>query len=307
MINEHASSGPQNRDRSTGTAVPGPQLRITDTHIHVHPWRDLRADVIEVLTRGQQDAEFLAELMYDPKMLLQLMDEDGIDRVGLVNEDAPDVMGMDRRTMLHAARYAAAAPDRLMWYGSVHPRHTSDPAGDVDALLELGARMMKVHPNHQEMPANAYTEGLDAQAAIYRRCSERGIPVLIHTGTSVFPRARSKWGNPLEIDDIAIDFPDLQIVLAHGGRPFWMGEAFFVLRRHRNVWFDLSGIPPKSLLDYFPKLTELEHKLLWGTDWPSPGITRMRRNVEQFLALPLSDSLKRAALETNPDRLLPRQ
>ena len=85
-----------------------------------------------------------------------------------------------------------------------------------------------------------------------------------------------------------------------------MGEAFFVMRRHKRIWFDLSGIPPKALLDYFPKLSELEHQLLWGTDWPSPGVKRMRGNVDQFLALPLSDSLKRAALEGNPDRLLPR-
>jgi len=169
----------------------------------------------------------------------------------------------------------------------------------------MGMRMLKVHPNHQALPANAYADGLRAQAEIYARCESLGIPVLVHTGTSVFPRARSKYGNPLEIDDVAIDFPDLRVVLAHGGRPFWMGEAFFVLRRHKNVWFDLSGIPPKLLPDWFPKLAELEHKLLWGSDWPSPGVLGMRRNLDQFLALPYAESLKRAAVETNPERLLP--
>jgi uncharacterized protein len=233
------------------------------------------------------------------------MDEEGIDRVGLVNYPAPDVMGTSLRTILHAARYAEADPRRLLWYGGVHPRHTTDPAGDVDALADAGMRMLKVHPNHQALPANAYADGLDAQAAIYRRCEERGIPVLVHTGTSIFPRARSKYGHPLELDDVAIDFPDLRIVLAHGGRPLWMAEASFVLRCHANVWFDLSGIPPKSLLDYFPRLAELEAKLLWGSDWPSPGVRGMRRNVDQFLALPLDARVQRAALETNPERLLP--
>lgn len=280
-------------------------LRITDCHVHIHPWREMRPDIVDVMRRGQ-DAERLEAIMYDPALLLQLMDDEGIDRVGLVNYPAPDVMSTNDRTILHAARYAQADPRRMMWYGGVHPRLTKDPVGEVDALLEMGMRMLKVHPNHQALPSNAYTEGLDAQAAIYRRCEERGVPVLFHTGTSVFPGARSKYGSPLELDDVAIDFPDLQIVLAHGGRPFWMGEAFFVLRRHRHVWFDLSGIPPKALLEYFPKLAELEDKLVWGTDWPSLGVTGMRRNVEQFLDLPLSDGLKRAALETNPDRLLPR-
>jgi len=84
-----------------------------------------------------------------------------------------------------------------------------------------------------------------------------------------------------------------------------MAEAFFILRRHRHVWLDLSGIPPKSLLEYFPRLEELEAQLLWGTDWPSPGVSRMRRNLEQFLVLPLPERVKRAAVETNPERLLP--
>jgi len=279
-------------------------IRVTDCHIHIHPWRELRADVLEVLRRGQ-DFERLVEVMYDPRLLLEIMDAEGIDHVGLVNYPAPEVMGTDLRTILHAARYAESAPDRMMWYGGVHPRHTRDPAGDVDRLAEMGMRMLKVHPNHQALPANAYADGLETQAEVYRRCEALGIPVLIHTGTSVFPRARCKYGNPLEIDDVAIDFPDLRIVLAHGGRPFWMREAFFILRRHANVWFDLSGIPPKLLPEWFPKLAELEHKLLWGSDWPSPGVTGMRRNVDQVLALPYAASLKRAALETNPERLLP--
>jgi predicted TIM-barrel fold metal-dependent hydrolase len=279
-------------------------MRVTDCHVHIHPWREMRPEIVEVLRRGQ-NAEELEAVMYDPRLLLEIMDAEGIDRVGLVNYPAPEVMGTDLRTILHAARYAEADPRRMLWYGGVHPRHTRDPAGDVDALAEMGMRMLKVHPCHQALPANAYADGLDAQAAIYGRCEALGIPVLIHTGTSVFPGARCKYGNPLEIDDVALDFPDLRVVLAHGGRPFWMGEAFFVLRRHRNVWFDLSGIPPRALLDWFPKLAELEAKLLWGSDWPSPGVTGLRRNADQFLALPLADSAKRAALETNPERLLP--
>jgi predicted TIM-barrel fold metal-dependent hydrolase len=84
-----------------------------------------------------------------------------------------------------------------------------------------------------------------------------------------------------------------------------MQEAFFILRRHKHVMLDLSGIPPKALLEYFPRIEELERQLLWGTDWPSPGVETMRKNIDQFLALPLSERVKRAALETNPERLLP--
>jgi predicted TIM-barrel fold metal-dependent hydrolase len=128
---------------------------------------------------------------------------------------------------------------------------------------------------------------------------------MIHTGTSIFPGARSKYGNPMEIDDVAIDFPDLPIIMAHGGRPLYMAEAFFILRRHRQVWLDLSGIPPRSILEYFPRIEEIGSQVLWGTDWPSPGVPSMRRNVDQFLALPCSEAFKRGVVQDNPERLLP--
>lgn len=280
--------------------------RITDCHIHIQPWRQLKPAVMETMRRGKEDRfEFLLALMDDPKLLLRIMDEDGIDRVGMVNYPSPDLMGFTNDTNDFAARYAEADRRRLIPYGGVHPRFTKDPAFDVRTLMELGVRMLKLHPNHQCFPANAYTDGLDALGEVYRACEEHGLPVMVHTGTSIFPGARSKWGNPMELDDVAIDFPDLPLVMAHGGRPLYMAEAFFILRRHKRVWLDLSGIPPRSLLEYFPRIAELESQLLWGTDWPSPGVESMRRNADAFLALPLPDSVKRAALETNPERLLP--
>jgi len=286
--------------------VPQHQYRITDVHIHIQPWRDLKPHVQAVMRTGKEAHwEFLLSMMDDPKALLEVMDGAGVWRVGLVNYPSPDIMGFTNSTNDFAARYAQAAPDRLLPYGGVHPRYTTDPAGDVDRLVDLGIRMLKIHPNHQLFPANAYTTGLDALARIYRRCEERGMPVMVHTGTSIFPGARSKYGNPMELDDVAIDFPTLRIVMAHGGRPLYMEEAFFILRRHRTVSLDVSGIPPLKLLDYFPRLTDIADRVLWGTDWPSPGVHDLRKNIDQFLTLPLSDQHRRAVLETNALALFP--
>jgi predicted TIM-barrel fold metal-dependent hydrolase len=216
-------------------------------------------------------------------------------------------MGFDNSTNEFSARYAQASPERILPFGGVHPRFTTDPEGDVDRLVDLGIRCLKIHPPHQLFPANAYTEGLTALGRIYRRAEERGLPVLIHTGTSIFPGARSKWGNPLEVDDVAIDFPDLTIIIAHGGRPLWMEEAFFVLRRHRKVHLEVSGIPPSRLLEYFPRLGEISGKTIWGTDWPSPGVHDLRVNLDQFRALPLEPAVQRAILSDNSLRLFPRR
>ncbi|HXV86230.1 MAG TPA: amidohydrolase family protein, partial [Gemmatimonadales bacterium] len=158
---------------------------------------------------------------------------------------------------------------------------------------------------HQVVPANAYTQGLEALGRIYRRCEERGLPVMVHTGTSIFPGARSKYGRPMELDDVAIDFPDLTILMAHGGRPLWMDEAFFVLRRHPNIYLELSGIPPRKLLEYFPRLEEVGDRVLWGTDWPSPGIKGMGDNLAQFMGLALPDRIKTQITRETPLRLFP--
>jgi predicted TIM-barrel fold metal-dependent hydrolase len=131
------------------------------------------------------------------------------------------------------------------------------------------------------------------------------VPVTIHTGTSVFPGARSRLGDPMDVDDVAIDFPRLKILLAHGGRPLWMEAAFFVVRRHPNVYLEVSGIPPARLLEWFPRLEEIAHKTIWGTDWPSPGIKSMRQNVEQFMQVPLGEASKRRILSGNASALWP--
>ncbi len=279
---------------------------VSDMHIHIQPWRQLKPAVADVMRVGKEAHwERLIALMDDPQALLEVMDASGVWRVALINYPSPDLMGFDDSTNEFSARYAEASPERILPYGGVHARFTKDPEGDVDRLLEMGIRCLKIHPPHQMYPANAYTEGLEALGRIYRRCEERGLPVLIHTGTSIFPGARSKWGNPMEIDDVAIDYPKLTIVMAHGGRPLWMEEAFFVLRRHPNVYLELSGIPPARLLEYFPRLTDISHKTIWGTDWPSPGVHDLRKNLDAFRALPLSPDVQRAILSETSLRLFP--
>jgi hypothetical protein len=78
-----------------------------------------------------------------------------------------------------------------------------------------------------------------------------------------------------------------------------MNTAFFLLRRHKNIYLDISGIPPKSLLEYFPRLEEIADRTLFGTDFPSPGIPDIKKNLDQVRALPLKDETKTKILSTN--------
>jgi uncharacterized protein len=132
------------------------------------------------------------------------------------------------------------------------------------------------------------------------------MPIMIHTGTSIFPGARNRHAQPMLCDDVSIDYPNLVVILAHGGRPLWMNEAFFLIRRHKNMHMDISGIPPQKLMEYFPRIEEVADKVLWGTDWPGPGVPAIKGNIEKFNALPIGAAAKRKILYSNAAQLFPR-
>jgi hypothetical protein len=280
------------------------RMRVFDCHIHVQPWEQLHPAALALMRSGRRDLEEVQKALADPNALLRLMDREGVERAALINYVAPEVMGFDASANDWVSRYVRGHEDRLYAVGSVHPRHCRDAAGETRRLLgDLGIRLIKIHPPHQLFAANAYLDGLPGLAEVYAVAQELGRPVTIHTGTSVFPGARNRFADPMPVDDVAVDFPRLKILLAHAGRPLYMETAAFLVRRHSHVHLDLSGIPPKKLLDYLPRLEELSERCLWGTDYPSPGVASMKRNVDDFLALPLSDEAKQRILWSNAERV----
>jgi hypothetical protein len=283
-----------------------PDYPIIDVHVHIQPWWQLLPDVQKTMARGRPHYEELLTLMREPAVFLDLLDRAGIERAGLINYVAPDLMGFDDSCCEYVIDYAAQAPDRLIPFGSVNPRLRKDCGARIRELIDKGLGAVKVHPPHQLIQVNDYLGPLPHQAEIYTECQKAGLPVMIHTGTSIFPGARNKFGACLPVDDLALDFPQLTIIMAHGGRPLYMEEAFFLVRRHKRVYMDISGIPPVRLLDYFPRLEQIADKVLWGTDWPGPGVPDLSGNVGQFWALPLSNESRRKILYDNARTLFRR-
>jgi hypothetical protein len=258
-----------------------------------------------LIKRKRSNFEEIAEYCRSPVAFLKYLDRCGVDRAALINYVAPEVIGFTSEVNQFVADYSKHDPKRLISCGSLHPRHTSNIMADVEHILRLGIRMIKIHPPHQLLYPNDYLNGVKELETIYRAAEGNGIPVMFHTGTSIFPGARNKYGDPIYLDDVAVDFPKLKIVLAHGGRPLWMDTAFFLLRRHANVYLDISGIPPKALLKYFPRLGEISHKTLFGSDWPGPGVPDVGRNLEEFKALPMSGEMREQILSKTAAELWP--
>src|SRR5271170_5648465 len=280
-------------------------MGVTDCHVHINPLWEMRPDAVRLLAHADpSDLRYLKE----PSTFLDYLDACGVERAVLVNYVAPEVIGYTEKSNEFVSEYVRTDPERLLAVGGIRPDHP-DPAKEVGRLAEeLHLRAIKLHPPHQGFRPNAYVDGeIPGLRELYGACVRYDLPVIFHTGTSVFPRARNRFADPMMLDDVAVDFPDLTIVLAHGGRPIWMESAVFLTRRFPNVWLEVSGIPPAKLLEYFPTLPKLADKVLFGTDWPGPGVKDIRVNLDAFRALGLPAAACERILEENPLRVFPRR
>src|SRR5204862_8330592 len=99
---------------STAHPASGSSRRITDVHVHIQPWRQLKPRVQEAMRRGKEDhGNLLISVMDDPRALLDVTDRPGVWRLGLVNYPSPDIMGVDGSTDAVAAKHAQANPERV--------------------------------------------------------------------------------------------------------------------------------------------------------------------------------------------------
>ena len=174
----------------------------------------------------------------------------------------------------------------LIPFGSVDPPAARRPSGGPAGWsTEHGVRGFKFHPSLQGFEPND-----PRYYPLYEALQELGVPALFHTGQTGIgaglPGGRGiklRYSNPMLLDDVAADFPDLTIIMAHPSVP-WQDEAISVATHKANVYIDLSGWSPK----YFPpQLVRaanwlLKHKVLFGSDFPllTPDrwLRRLRRS-----------------------------
>ena len=202
------------------------------------------------------------------------------------------------------AEAAAANADVLIAFASVDPGRPDAVERVRRLIADHGVKGFKFHPNLQAFHPN------DPSAyPLYEAIAEAGLPALFHTGHSGIGTGvpggggfRLKYSNPMALDDVAADFPELQIVLAHPSFP-WQDEAISMCLHKQNVWIDLSGWSPK----YFPPQlvqyanTQLKTKVLFGSDFPLITPDRWLADFEQAA---FKDDVRPLVLKENAARLL---
>jgi hypothetical protein len=202
------------------------------------------------------------------------------------------------------AQFAAENADVAIAFASLDP--TRGPAAVREARRLVDAKLvrgLKLHPPLQQFFPN------DPMAyPLYEVFAEARLPVLFHTGHSGIGTGmpggggiRLKYGHPMPIDDVAVDFPDMPIIMAHPSFP-WQDEAISVCLHKPQVYIDLSGWSPKyfspTLVQYANTL--LKHKVLFGSDYP---LITPDRWMADFEKIAIRDEVRPLILKENALRL----
>jgi predicted TIM-barrel fold metal-dependent hydrolase len=273
------------------------RLAAIDTHVHLHPAEASAVDAAAEKYFGKSGAapgwDALADYYRSRNIacVVFAVDEQLTGRAQVTNDEA---LG-----------FAAAHPDIALAFVSINPVRGAEGVREARRLVATGqVRGLKLHPPIQQFFPNdrlAYP--------LYEVFAEAKLPVLFHTGHSGLGTGmpggggvRLKYGHPMPIDDVAVDFPDMPIILAHPSFP-WQDEAISICLHKPSVYIDLSGWSPKyfspTLVQYANTL--LKHKVLFGSDYP---LITPDRWLADFAKIDIREEVRPLILKENAIRLL---
>lgn len=213
--------------------------------------------------------------------------------------------GIKRIRNEEIAEAAAANSDIMIAFASIDPHKGKRAAIEARDLIEnFGVKGFKFHP-----PLQDFDPGDRMAWPLYEVIDHYGLPAIFHTGHSGMGTGmpagggiRLKYGQPILVDDVAVDFPNMKIVLAHPGWP-WTDESLSMALHKPNVFIDLSGWSPR----YFPLQiiryanTQLGHKFLFGSDFP---LIPPERWIAAYDEAGFKPELRERILKSNAARVL---
>lgn len=278
--------------------------------MHVHPMFE---EIVQSLSTTPQGRQLINNLdqtsknsFYRSQKILSLaeyqeeMGQAKIDRIALLISGLKGLSARQRNEQL--STLIRMHPQKFIGFAGFNPAQGEEAIADIEyAVKELGFKGLKTVPSMLELDIND-----KSYYPCYAKAQELGIPITIHTGASALVMGfRVKYCQPLMVDDVAFDFPDLKIICAHMGAHQFM-DVHSMLVRHRNVYADLCFWPLHPLYrDLIPwRLLEetVPDKLLLGSDYPCGQTSK--EAVEAVQSLFISDNFKAKILGENAARLL---
>ncbi len=275
--------------------------KYIDTHVHPPTGPDGPISKYEKALHGYWKME-RPLTVYDMVATYKELDIFGV----LLAKDDSSAQGDPPVTNDFVAGIAKKYPEQFVGVGSVDPWQGKLAVREIErAITELGLIGIKFIPQLQEFYLNE-----PRFYPMYAKCQELGVPIIVHSGTTGVGAnmpggggIHLKYTKPIPyMDDVAADFPELTIIMAHPAFP-WQDEQLAVLRHKPNVFMDLSGWSPKYysplLIQYANSL--LQDKMFFGTDYP---YLTPKRWLQDFQEAPFREEVRGKILHENARRIL---
>jgi predicted TIM-barrel fold metal-dependent hydrolase len=239
----------------------------------------------------------------DAKSLLALMDAEGITHAVIPTEDNRTTLGT-RVTPETLAEFCSVDPERLIGFTGADPRRGMDAVRDLErSIKELGLRGLNIGQFWQEMfPDDRLYYPL------YAKCVELGVPVILHGSQNLSLEVSSDYSHPRHIERVATDFPELRIIVTHGGWP-WVNELVSLVWRRPNVYVDTAAQRPKYIgmpdTGWGPLLhfgnSVIQDRVLFASRWP---LLPFKQTIDEIKELPLKPEVQEKWLWRNAAGLL---
>jgi predicted TIM-barrel fold metal-dependent hydrolase len=277
------------------------EVKAIDVHVHMSDDASIKARG----ERAQQMARYFGrerkpvsfEEMADQYRARNMM-------AIIMNTTDQTITGLTPVPNSHVAQAVKRHPDIFMGFGVIDPWQGKVALDEIRRIKDLGLHGVgELNPARQQFFPN------DTRFyPLWEEVQKLGLPILFHTGMAGAGAGtpggmgfKLKYTQPIHLDDVAADFPELQIIGAHPSWP-WQAESLAIARHKLNFYIDLSGWAPK----YFPReLVQqansiLQDKILFGSDWPSMGVERW---LEEFGQMEIKPEVRQKIMLDNAKKL----
>lgn len=259
---------------------------VIDVHVHPIFYEDICGDAERVTYRMEQFGIY-KQSPYSREEILTEMDYGGIDKAVLLPEDLTTLSGDTLISNEEIKKLVDLMPDRFIGFASVDPHRTDAPEVLDYAFKELGLMGLKLNPSKQKFyPCD------DMLKPIYERCIKYNKPIMFHAGMSWETNALAKFSHPLNFEEVALNYPELRMCLAHFGWP-WINETIMLLLKYPNVYTDTSILHLDSPKDFYEQVftrnmgplwidRNLNEKVMFGSNGPRFRAFKLKPAIENL-------------------------
>jgi predicted TIM-barrel fold metal-dependent hydrolase len=265
---------------------------MIDIHTHLWDWQYTPTYISEYMVSRGYFGDRDGASFFNTHSLLAAMDEARVDQAVVLPLRSEQYGWIVPNA--YVAGIVSEAPQRLIGFAGVSPLADNAVVELRQAIEDLGLRGLKLHP-----PMQMFDPGDVRCYPVYQQMQEYGLPILFHSGSGP-TQLSDRYSNPHLVDEVAVQFPHLKIILAHAGR-FWYQETLTMMRRHPNIYVDISANVGKAtgyglLLALLVAMKEVVGNLnraLLASDYPwySPALMldllEQAKDASHFLPEPL--------------------